>query len=544
MKQLMITVDPTLPKLAWYARYDPRTDVCAVEVGPLVERDPAPAPRWVVAGVWSGEFSQGGFHREQHVFGSGLRLDDDGLHVVPASTTVDRCVYAQDGRGWHLSNSLVVLLGRMGASLEPLADHAMWSESPCRGIHAYLRQIPVLHPAISTVNQLIYESMRFSPNGEQTFFFRDRPRAFTSYRDYVDALENELRLLWANASAPGRQRKLRALTTTSRGYDSPAVTAMVAKVVPGLTSWSAPRSNTRVPSVLRGLMNVDIVNDDGREIARRLGATPRTLEGDVKDLPAELEAWCWATSQTGPELLFHPILTEAATQEVPTLWFTGHMGDGVWSRTPSEGVMTNQLTRSAQSGCSLSEARLACGAIDCAVPYLFARNMESIQAISNAPEMKPWQLDNDYDRPIPRRLVEESGISRAWFGFGKKAVAEDFESPLGLELRAIFFERSGWTERQESAYRGVNLSLYYASRLLHFVRFQGDRGKLLRSATRGDKRALARLRDLHLQTFRTCMELLSTRFARPAPAPAQPAAALPPPVVITTRVPVAATGAR
>jgi hypothetical protein len=465
--------------------------------------------------------------------------------VVPASTTVDRCVYAQDGRGWHLSNSLVVLLGRMGASLEPLADHAMWSESPCRGIHAYLRQIPVLHPSVSTVSQLIYESMRFSPNGEQTFFFRDHARTFTSYRDYVEALQNELRLLWANASAPGRQRKLRSLTTTSRGYDSPAVTALVAGVVPGITSWSAPRSNTRVPSVLRGLMTVDILNDDGSQIARRLGATPRTLEGEVKDLPAELEAWCWATSQTAPELVFHPILTEAATHDVPTLWFTGHMGDGAWGRAPSEGVMTNQLQRSAQSGCSLGEARLVSGTIDCAVPYLFGRNMESIRAISNSPEMGPWQLDNDYDRPIPRRIVEESGVPRAWFGFGKKAVAQDFESPLGSELRAIFFERSGWTERQESAYRGVNLSLFYASRLLHFVRFQGDRGKLLRSATRGDKRALARLRDLHLQTFRTCTELLSARFARsaPVPRPAQ-AAGLAPPVVMAARAPAAAAGAR
>jgi hypothetical protein len=120
--------------------------------------------------------------------------------------------------------------------------------------------------------------------------------------------------------------------------------------------------------------------------------------------------------------------------------------------------------------------------------------------------MSAWQLDNDYDRPIPRRLLEERGVPRAWFGFGKKAVAQDFESPVGARLRDIFFDQSGWSPRQESLYR-----------LLHFVSLHGDRDRLLELARRNDKRALATLRDLHRETFLLCTALLAAHFERPVP---------------------------
>lgn len=540
MKKLTITVDPSLPRLGWYAHYDVAKDACVVETGPLVERDAG--GRWVVAGLWSGDFAAGDFHRREHLFGSGLRLDDDGLHVVPASTTVDRCVYGRDASGWHLSNSLMVLLGRMNARLDPRVDHALWSESTCRGVQGYLRQIPVLHVEVSTVSQLIFESMRLSADGAQTFFFRDEPHAFTSYADYVTRLSVELKALWANARDERRAAPMRAVTTTSRGYDSAAVTALVTEVVPNVTSWSAARSNTRIPSVLRGLMRVDVLDDDGRMIARRLGAEPRALEGVLADLPVQSEAWCWASGQTAPELVFHPLLADAATRDGPTAWFTGHAGDAVWCRRATRSFTAGHLTRSGQSGCSLTEARLAHGVIDCSVPYLFARNMRSILAITNSPAMAPWQLDNDYDRPIPRRILEERGVPRSWFGFGKKAVAEDFESPAGDELRRLFFERSGWTENMESLYRGVNLGLHYAHRTMHFVRLNGDRGKLLSSALRNDKRTLARFRDLHQQTFLLCTELLSQQFRRPEvvaerPPVVRPHRSVEPPVVAEVRAP-------
>jgi hypothetical protein len=264
------------------------------------------------------------------------------------------------------------------------------------------------------------------------------------------------------------------------------------------------------------MMTVDVLDDDGRVIARRLGAEPRALDGQLDALSVELEAWCWASAQTPPELVFAPLLGDAASAASPTVWFTGHAGDAVWGRASSPALMAGHLTRSAQSGSSLIEARLQTGVIDCSVPYLFARNMRSIAAISDSPAMKPWQLDNDYDRPIPRRILEERGVPRRWFGYGKKAVVHDLESPVGEELRALFFAHSGWTPSLEALYRNTNFTLFYTSRLLHFVKLHGDRGKLLSSAARNDKRALAWYRDLHASTFLLCVEHLRQQFVRSA----------------------------
>ena len=46
--------------------------------------------------------------------------------------------------------------------------------------------------------------------------------------------------------------------------------------------------------------------------------------------------------------------------------------------------------------------------------------------------MRPWALGNDYDRPIPRRMLEEIGVSRASFGRTKKAITQPlwFNEPL------------------------------------------------------------------------------------------------------------------
>jgi hypothetical protein len=35
--------------------------------------------------------------------------------------------------------------------------------------------------------------------------------------------------------------------------------------------------------------------------------------------------------------------------------------------------------------------------------------------------MRPWSVGGDYDRPIPRRIAEEAGVPRQWFGRVKLA---------------------------------------------------------------------------------------------------------------------------
>jgi hypothetical protein len=77
-------------------------------------------------------------------------------------------------------------------------------------------------------------------------------------------------------------------------------------------------------------------------------------------------------------------------------------------------------------GVSLQEFRLRVGFIQVPVA-LFALSCDrSVWEITGSEEMKPWTLGTDYDRPIPRRIAEEAGIPREWFGQKKKAILMAF----------------------------------------------------------------------------------------------------------------------
>lgn len=513
--RVSVVRDERLPKLAWYATYDPRSRAVQVEAGRFVEVDPAENPQWVVAGMWDGDFAAGDFHQSETVFGSGLRIDGDEVVMVPAHSTVDRCVYARDGQTWHLSNSLVVLLGRLGARLDPEKDHRVWGESMCLGVYNYIRQFSVVHPRLSVMSQLIWEALHLGPDGSASYRFHDRPHHFENFDDYVRQFSGALTRLWKNATDARRKRPMRAVGSASRGYDSGTVLALTLPIVgQKMISWTAQKSNTRIPEVVQKLMKANLSDDDGSEIARILGAEPRYLNLDFKQLPAELEAWCWATAQISPELPFADLLTEAEAHDVPTIFFAGHAGDGVWENGLSELMRDGQVIRGAQSGYALIEARARYGVVECSAPYIFARSVRSLHEVSASDEMQPWQLKNGYDRPIPRRILEERGVPREAFGWGKKAVAHDLESPQGDALRELFFEKSPWSPLTESIYRGLNLGLYFSQRSTSFIRYRGDRAKIIWSGKGDTKRSLARFADLQRQTFLISTALLADQFAK------------------------------
>jgi hypothetical protein len=73
------------------------------------------------------------------------------------------------------------------------------------------------------------------------------------------------------------------------------------------------------------------------------------------------------------------------------------------------------------------EFRARVGFLFFPVPFVGAVNHPDVHRISNSEEMGPWLLGRgDYDRPIPRRIVEERGIDRDAFGRDKRVVAQAF----------------------------------------------------------------------------------------------------------------------
>jgi hypothetical protein len=118
--------------------------------------------------------------------------------------------------------------------------------------------------------------------------------------------------------------------------------------------------------------------------------------------------------------------------------YTGYHGDVVWKRSTETPEPIDDIRRKDVSGLNLSEVRLAAGFFNLAVPFIYARNMADITAISGSPAMQAWSISQDYDRPIPRRIVESAGVPRGLFGQRKRAQVRFYGDPRDPALCAEF----------------------------------------------------------------------------------------------------------
>ena len=79
---------------------------------------------------------------------------------------------------------------------------------------------------------------------------------------------------------------------------------------------------------------------------------------------------------------------------------------------------------------SLAEYRLDVGFIQCAVPYWGMRARGEVFKITESPEMQPWWVAGNYNKPIARRIVETAGVPRTAFAVTKKAAAFKLHQPF------------------------------------------------------------------------------------------------------------------
>jgi hypothetical protein len=100
-----------------------------------------------------------------------------------------------------------------------------------------------------------------------------------------------------------------------------------------------------------------------------------------------------------------------------TLVTIGNHGDTMWEKSFSRDYQASHhfLDRD-PSGSGLAEWRLHHGAFFAAVPYFGASRWDCLMKINASKAMDPWRVGGNYDRPIPRRIVEERGVEREAFG--------------------------------------------------------------------------------------------------------------------------------
>lgn len=379
-----------LPSLAWCLAVEGET--ARLVHGPGVET----GPDWFVEGAWDAPFKEHGFLRSLAFTGTGGVVEDGRLTLAsPCHTT--ECLYSLSGGGgprWW-SNSLPFLLLEAGDALDPAyLDYEADVMSVSLGLDRLTKSSPV-----RSGRRLGYHWFCNvdAATGEETP--KVEAGLFRAYEQYAAFLREKTRAVAANAVDPARRVQYPPIVFASNGYDS-STCALLAREA-GCDEGVVFESKKKVRV------------DSGVAVLRALGYSRITEldELDYKSLD------CADLFLAGGELGTSVFFAAAADQLKGRLLFSGVHGDKVWEKT--NGDVNRVIRRSPYPDTARQEFRLVTGYLNFPVPFLGVTRMEDFLRIANMDEMRPWSVGGDYDRPIPRRLLEEKGVPRGIFALSK-----------------------------------------------------------------------------------------------------------------------------
>ena len=412
--QLVCRQVDTLPRLAWCATIRKHDRTIRVLHGPHVEV----ADNFFCDGAWSGDFASADFDKHL-LMGSAGKVVGDRLLIASPNHTMERIYLLRSGASLLVSNSCAFVLAQSDDEPDPNdLSYSTRLSSIIRGIDQYERWIPTRRG--NRIHVYCHCNIQVGMDHQVVEAPKAPEREFVDFADYRSFLEEATGAIASNASDSRRKIQYRPLATISSGYDSPASAVF---------AWKAgcKEAITIRRSRPRGGSDME---DSGEGIASILGMKVQAFDRfdylQRTDLP-EVEGGI-------TEFLSYGDCLERR------LLFTG-FNDVVWDRSAK--MVSPYIRRKDTSGNSLAELRLRSGFVHLPVPYLGCTSHSAIHRISNSQEMLPWCVGGNYDKPIPRRLVEEAGVGRQMFGVVKKAAAivpqeEGFERAMTRESRADF----------------------------------------------------------------------------------------------------------
>jgi hypothetical protein len=416
-----------IPKLAWAIRIDKGADCVVVHHGQNIET----GDDYFIEGAWAGDFSKGLFDTTT-LMGSGGRVTEDTLVLACPNHTLDRIYSYRDADALYASNSLPFLLAHTNTTLD---DEFLFYDallaSIVDGLDKFERTIP------ASDGRQIRLHYHCNIHIDRNLTVSESPKVtvpvFVDYEDYIDYLKNQVAAIYDNATDTRRSIQYSPKATISKGYDSPACAAFAADI---------GCQTALTFSTARGRNGPD---DSGHLIAKHLGLEVRSYDRlGYRELSNFPEAECGG----GPSEF-----SSFAEELNDTILFAGFLGGDVWN---VDVTPTSNIVRSDAGGFGLTELRLRTGFIMMPVPFIGCTSLPSIKKISNSAEMGPWRLGNKYDRPIPRRFLEDRGIQRDWFGTSKRAAGvyvteegiEETLSPHSFQDFTAFCERRWRTSFQ------------------------------------------------------------------------------------------------
>jgi len=405
--KLHARVSAALPPLAWLLEIDGAPDRHRLICGSSVCR----SENAFFEGAWPGSVAAMDFAEKADAFGSGGVLSAEGWTIVPPSHTLESVFTCREDAKLFVSNALPFLLAHRGDALDPrfLDYHRVFFD-----ILGGLPHSPIRFPSLrsSEIRGYYFENLAIGPDLEITVRRKPQAPGFANFAAYRAHLARIVEATLDNARDPLRPHPYRPLATISQGYDSPACAAFAreAGCRDAVTHGHARRAFGIVDS------------DSGEEIAKALDmaitVTDRRAYLQRDDLVTP-EAEFFSHGLEGSDvnyLAFEPKLRHR-------VMFTGCHGDTMWEK---QKVPSDVIKRGDLDGGSLGEYRRRVDFIHLPLPYVGALRQRDVVAISSTPEMAPYSLGGEYDRPIARRILEEAGVPRGAFGQAKKATTLSF----------------------------------------------------------------------------------------------------------------------
>lgn len=431
----------SLPKLAWCARISRDDDEVLVEHGDWVEA----RTNFFVEGAWDGPFIDGQLRKAQVLLGSGGQVANGAVTFCTTTHTKERLQSIRLRDELFISNSLAYLLHAAGDTVD--INYRYYERDFMTSLNG-IRKARKFIPTAAGRRIRIHYSERISIDRDlviRTQRYEDGP-GFSTFEEYADVVNCLLARLSANACDATRKVVYRPLSTISTGYDSPAATVF-AKRQGCREALTFVDARTEFNDPAWGEVNA---NDSGMEIAKHLSISVQPFHRNGYDRRCDHpEAEFIATGNGGDDV----IMCNAEDRLPGTMLYTGFLGDVVWDCNSEHQESSRDYVYKDPSGASFGEFRLRVGFIHVPVPLLtFARHPE-LHRISHSDAMAPWRVGGNYDRPIPRRLVETSGVPRHLYGQAKKAITQPIWLPVDFEgtmLPASYRDLVAYAARVES----------------------------------------------------------------------------------------------
>lgn len=364
-----------------------------------------------VEGVWDDDFEKQGFYKSASFFGSGGKAEGSGVKFCSPSHSIERLHMIRSREKAFISNSLAFVLEMSGCELD--MDYLDYEEdftTILKGVNSYKSRLPL--KGSGYLELLYYCDISFDLELNMNKEKKAATEAFESYDHYYGSLVGALKRMSENGRSDYRAVKYGVVSTISKGYDSAACAALALEMgCDKALTLNSPKKYQ---------------DDDGTEIAKTLGYRG-IVQKDADSYRTRedlVESEFMASGDLGTGIVFSSFEEECEGNIV----LFGTYGDSFWGKDHDPDFVNCEMRDESSTILARShyEHRLRVGFIDITVPFYGAENWPSLYAISNSEDMNPWSVGNDYDRPIPRRILEEKGVARDAFGMKKKGAGFNY----------------------------------------------------------------------------------------------------------------------